>query len=86
MGITFCRIFIEVRIWQFFIYRFTFNQDQTGHDVSLISKPLEGTQTVESYGLKHEDKLTAVFDGKLLYSMLFICEKVLLYKILNYIS
>ena len=39
---------------------------ETGHDALEILRPLDRTQTVESYGLKHEDKLTAVFDGKLL--------------------
>ena len=40
-------------------------QDKTGRNVSEISNPLDGTKTVESYGLKHEDNLTALFDGKL---------------------
>ena len=40
-------------------------QDKTGRDVSEIFIPMDGTKTLENYGLKHKHKLTAVFDGKL---------------------
>ena len=57
-------------------------QDKTGHDALEILKPLVGTQTVESYGLKHEDKLTAVFDGKLYNKMLSLCKNMFKHHIL----